>query len=100
MKKYIALLGVCFLTLQTLSQYTLLRSAKQPDPNNSRCYTITPNQAEQKGAVWNNNQVDFRHSFEFSFDVNLAGTYVWMASVRNLYTSESKVLKGNVFLIR
>jgi len=49
----------------------LVRNASQPDPTNCRCYRLTPNAIEQKGAVWNNNRIDFRQSFELSFDVYL-----------------------------
>jgi gliding motility-associated-like protein len=71
MKKFIFILVACLLSLQTFAQYTLVRSARQPDPNNCKCYTITPNSPDQKGAVWNNNRIDFQQSFDLSFDVYL-----------------------------
>ncbi len=53
---------------QSQTPYHINGSAQQ---ENCNCYTLTPNQINQSGSVWNINKIDLRQSFEFVFNVFL-----------------------------
>lgn len=53
---------------QTNNPYHLNGSAKQ---ENCNCYTLTPDDYNKSGSVWNINKIDLRQSFEFKFEVYL-----------------------------
>ena len=38
---------------------------------NCNCYTLTNDELDQSGSVWNINKIDLRQSFDFKFNVNL-----------------------------
>lgn len=38
---------------------------------NCNCYTLTPNQGNQSGSVWNVNRIDLNESFDYKFEVFL-----------------------------
>ncbi len=53
---------------QTNNPYHLNGSALQ---ENCNCYTLTPDDFNKSGSVWNINKIDLRQSFEFKFEVYL-----------------------------
>ena len=48
--------------------YVLNGSATQ---NNCNCYTLTPDQYNESGSVWNKNKIDLTQSFDYHFNVFL-----------------------------
>lgn len=68
MRKYLLLVTLLFCLSAKAQQYTVNGNASQI---NCHCYTLTPNQGNMSGSVWNNNRIDLSVSFDFTFDVNL-----------------------------
>lgn len=68
MKKAFLILFLFYISLDCSAQYTINGNASQ---NNCHCYTLTNNFLDQKGSVWNNNQIDLNQSFDFKFSVFL-----------------------------
>jgi gliding motility-associated-like protein len=65
------LLLCCLLQQRALGQvnpYVMNGSAAQ---NTCNCYTLTPQQLNESGSVWNKNKIDLTQSFDYHFNVFL-----------------------------
>lgn len=61
--------GIFSLTVSSQTNtYILNGSATQ---NNCNCYTLTTDELNKSGSVWNANKIDLRNSFDFTFNVYL-----------------------------
>ena len=67
MKRILLLLLIVFAALgNAFGQYTFIGAASQ---QSCHAFTVTPDLGGQKGAVWNNTQINLNNSFDFNFDV-------------------------------
>ena len=64
----VMLLPAFSLSAQEANPYHLNGSASQ---NSCNCYTLTPDQLQMSGSVWNKTKIDLNQPFDFKFEVYL-----------------------------
>jgi gliding motility-associated-like protein len=75
LKKYLLLLTAILLTVILFAQTSVIDSPYHINGSaykeNCNCYTITPNEQNRSGSVWNINKIDLTQAFDYKFEVNL-----------------------------